>query len=262
MLDYSGFAIDAFAETAKAVGRDMCYWSMQPLPAPPAGWNVTTGDCGNEAPCSWAAESLTASDEALQYFKDIADLGVRAVDRWNEFVTEDGPALGGWVSSGGNLQATYCVTGILADQCGQDHNNHEDIKWPTSSILLRITPDNADEVKELIRNWLRAQENHLPAVKADAVRKWGYGGAGGEGLTFKLIPCDSIPDRFLRKQQTGSFTQKFTEAYTYWKDACNGFYDATYSPNGDYSKCPPAGAERTVAAVVEKDTVTGKDFTT
>lgn len=254
LLDYGGFAIDAFAETAKAVGRDMCYWSMQPLPAPPGGWNVQTRDCGNEAPCSWDTDSLTASDEAKKYFKDIADLGVQGVDRFNDLVTEDSPALGGWVAWGRNLQPTYCETGLLADQCGEQDKNHEDINWPTSSILLRINPDNTDKVKDLIRNWRRTEEGHLPQMKADAVHKWGYGSAGGEGLTFKLIPCDAIPDKFLRRQQTGSYTQKFTEAYTYWKDACNGFYDPSYSPNGDYSKCPVA-AEQTVAAVAEKDTL-------
>ena len=123
--------------------------------------------------------------------------------------------------------------------------------WATASAVFRMTASNAAAVKETVALWRLLPTLHEPAITSPQVQAgWGFGG----GITFKFVPCDVIPARFLGGAGGASChalaassspahpLAEFDDAYAFWYAACNAWYDPVYSPHG--GSCPPPPEEQ------------------
>lgn len=228
--------VDVGASLAASTGRDMCYWSMQLLPSPPAGLQAN-GTCA-PSPCVWTGQP------ALSDVQNVGRLGDQAMYRLKSLVGA-GVVENAFCGAGRTNAAVSCAANASSPFCSPAFLNMSAM-WATASAVFRVTATNAADVKKTVALWRLLPTLHEPAITSPQVQAgWGFGG----GITFKFVPCDIIPARFLGgagdpncHALAGSSTPsrplaEFDDAYAFWFSACNAWYDPVYSPHG--GGCPP-----------------------
>lgn len=142
-----------------ALGEDVCYWSMQQLPAPP-------GADGSFA--------VTDAD-----FAAIRTLGDAAVSRFQALVTRGSPALFAGCGVGYHMVAKACALGAgvggvdasspLCSPAALAAAATTNQAWPLASIVLRINPRNEAAVLDMMLTWRNSSGGHWPAISSPQV---------------------------------------------------------------------------------------------
>lgn len=264
---YDWSIVKITAELSVRHGRDMCYFSMQPLPPPPDGYNPATRLC-HDKKCVWDINAFKGAD--LEKFKatltETVSLGYMSVDRFNKHI-KGVTAFGAFMGMGSNIWPYMCNNKLntTADQCSSEPFSNQDRSltsyWPTSSIVLRIVPDNVDQVEALMNLWRTSSSEHFPIMSSDLVRKDYYGASGG-GLSYKIMPCDIIPDNLkneglLADNKKRGYAAVYNDAFSFWNSACMAYYDPILSPKGDYSKCAASVQAQSVQLALEFENKVG-----
>jgi len=194
--------IESIAAMANHYGEDMCYWAFQSLP-PPA-WELQTTPCGaiplssGEGGCpSFGDPAGTAAtnatyDETLYY-------GELANDRMNALlgngVFEGGISVTGAIAAR-NLCARGMISGIRCDPLIL--NSAIEIAY--AIMMIKFSPGGqevVDAVTSNVTTWRDSWEGHLPNlawVSDDSSTGYGWGMYGE--LTFKVLRCSDVPDKF------------------------------------------------------------------
>jgi len=207
---------------AKSMNKDLCYWSMQTLPAPP-----------KEDGTFPAFLNLTDSRLGEQ-------LGEEANSRWQAQVAPGGNVVWGGCAIGWRVRQTLCQANSSSPKCTLALRN-QSIPWPTASVIIKISATTGSAVNRTVWNWRKDQTGHIPAMESTLVTEkwWGYGGK----ITAKLVLCDTIPARFkypapFECDTMGQSKPLMDEAVDTWKSLCNVWKDDLYSPTGTGTSCP------------------------
>lgn len=214
--------VQTFSALASALGEDVCYWSMQQLPAPP--------NPGADGPYT-----ITNSD-----FDAITFLGDQATSRFQALVTPTGPAAWAGCSIGYNMVQKACLIGNITGPLCDGRFNNSNVAWPLASVIMRYSANNTQAADDIMYTWRTSQGGHLPAMQSVQVQNgWGYGGA----VVAKVVPCAQLPqDLFAPGGMSPGCDFNMTRMVArvnQWKAACNVYGDAYYSLRSGAQPCLP-----------------------
>jgi hypothetical protein len=204
-LIYEDFAVAKYvANLSSFYKTPLCYFSQQVLPSPPTG-----ADPGGN--CTWT-EPPPSSDVL-----DLLALASQAIYRMDSLISS-GAFRGSQCGSGSsNIQALcaaypdsqLCVPALLTQKS----------RWAVASNIVEITAQTLPTVIANDTTWRSGADWHVPAMASNLVRKgWGSGGA----ITFKVVPCASIPPTLVGEafdcDQLDAATGRavWDEAFAWW----------------------------------------------
>lgn len=201
------------ANLSTALQKDLCYWSQQTLPAPP---NVL----------------------GLHHINEYD--APRVMNIFGELATS---RLQQRMSSANSIQFVGCAYGssLRQAQCSFGHNtsvscspavSQQKIKWPVSSVMLKINPDTIQEIAETIFTWRTTESGHWPNMHAPGNKTSGAYGWGYKGSLFaKIVPCEDIPDGIIKESHAcDAVNPKSGRLYSdewweVWENLCNIYED-------------------------------------
>jgi len=170
------------ANLSTVYATDLCVWTQQALPSPPAGLQPD-GSC-EPAPCAWPPLPTVLAD-----VQSLAALGAQAIERMALMDVGAHSFLGSTCGGGSGNAAvlcaadpgsSYCAPGLLAMRT----------RWAVASNIVKVTAQTLDAVIANYSLWRGSSAWHLPAMTSQIVQRgWGFGGA----ITIKVLPCAAVP---------------------------------------------------------------------
>lgn len=205
--------LESVANLSATLNEDLCYWSQQTLPAPP--------------------------DDAGRHHIDEYD-APRVINIYGELATS---RLQQKMSSVDAINFVGCAYGseLRQAQCmyGQNKSvscsravSQQKIKWPVSSVMLKINPGTIQEIADLIYTWRTTESGHWPNMHAGFNRTsgafaWGYKGS----LFAKIVKCKDIPAGIIKQSYAcDEINPKSSRIYAddwweVWENLCNIYED-------------------------------------
>ena len=208
-------SLNAFAT---AVGQDLCYWSMQQLPAP---YNP-----GADGP-----NTILDAD-----YYDVRRLGDQATSRFVSLVTSNGPAVWAGCGAGYKVVQKGCalgnITGSLCSSSTLAAFSTTNQAWPVASVIMRYKPGGNNQASDnLMYTWRTTQGGHVPAMSSNLIATgWGY---DPTGILAKVVPCAALPQSLFTLPMDPTCNPNitgFVQHLKEWKALCNIFYDSMYGP--------------------------------
>ncbi len=209
---------------AETIGKDMCIFSFQGLPPPP----------GDDRMFKIPRQD---ADRAWELCK-------MANSRFQNEVGPDkhgGALVFGGCTIGAQGAKDLCEYNISAETNSTYCNTPAQtspINWPQSVTIFKVRPNILanDELKNFMQQWRALPEFHKPHL--DFVFEGGTGsaagskvpgwGAGGMGISRKVVPCDAISSKYMYPNKTAPDSLNaaktrtvMEEAYLEWKAAAH-----------------------------------------
>lgn len=175
-LIYQNFSVARYiANLSTFYKTPLCYYSQQVLPSPPTG-TLPDGNCTwNEPP---------PSSDVL----DLLALATQAISRMQTMISW-GAFRGSQCGSGSSNIQALCAAYPDSELCVSALLKQTSL-WAVASNIVEITEQTLPILIANDTKWRSGADWHVPAMASNLVRKgWGSGG----GITFKVIPCSSIP---------------------------------------------------------------------
>lgn len=219
--------MQGIADLAKSRNEDMCYWSMQTLPAPPnkgedGDWTVKTADLDG-----------------------ISELAEQATARMQANIKQDGEVVFAGCAYGWRVAQRECKDGKRTPLSCTDPVKNQKVEWPVASNIFNFSASGTkDAVLKMLTDWRTTQDGHLPSMESTYVKSgWGFGGQ----IISKVAPCRHIPDRFKYQKpftcdtvREGQSVSLMDDALAVWKSLCNHYQHETWSANGGACEGDPA----------------------
>lgn len=134
---------------------------------------------------------------------------------------------------GYELRQAQCKYGQNTSVSCSSAANKQAIKWPVSSVMLKINHNTIKEIKDTIYTWRTTEAGHWPnmhsvAKNGTGAYQWGYQG----GLFAKIVPCEEIPKDIIKQShacdEVDSKTGKLHADYWWqtWGNLCNVYEDS------------------------------------
>lgn len=205
--------LNSVANLSATLNKDLCYWSQQTLPAPP---------------------NFLGLHHISEYDAP------RVMDIYGELATS---RLQKKMSTVSAIQFVGCSFGyeLRQAQCRFRQNtsfsclnavNNQIIKWPVSSVILKITPDTIQDIADMMYTWRTTESGHWPNMHAPSNRtsgayQWGYQG----DLFGKIVPCKDLPDGVPQRSHACDEVDPKTgrlysdEWWQVWENLCNIYED-------------------------------------
>lgn len=205
--------LNRVANLSSALNKDLCYWSQQTLPAPP---NL------------FGFHHINEYDAAR-----VMDIyGEMATSRLQKKMSSSSAIQFVGCSYGYSLRQAQCKFGINSSFSCLPAVNKQQIKWPVSSVMLKITQDTVQEIADTIFAWRTTESGHWPNMHApgktsSGAYQWGYMGS----LFAKIVPCDDLPPGIIKEShacdevnpQSGRLYAD--EWWQVWGNLCNIYED-------------------------------------
>jgi hypothetical protein len=175
--------LNSVANLSAKLHKDLCYWSMQTLPAP-------TNMLGLHHINEYDAPRI------MNIFGELATSRLQKVANSVKAIQFVGCA------NGYELRQAQCKFGQNTSVSCSPAVKQQKIKWPTSSVMLRINPHTIQEIADTIYTWRTTETGHWPNMhapfnKTSGAYQWGYQGS----LFAKIVPCDDLPDGIINLTQ-------------------------------------------------------------
>jgi hypothetical protein len=212
---YSLRLLDSVAGLSATMGKDLCYWSQQTLPAPNNGSGFHhINEYDAERVMNIYGELATARMQKLMQTQSVDAI---------QFVG---------CSYGYELRQAQCKFNQNTSVSCTPAVNKQKIKWPISSVMLKINPATIEPIANLIFTWRTTQSGHWPNMHAGGLEDSGAFGWGYRGSLFgKVVPCDDIPKDIIKQSHAcDEVNPESGKVYSddwfeVWSNLCNIYED-------------------------------------
>mmetsp|Transcript_90546 Transcript_90546/g.160366 ORF Transcript_90546/g.160366 Transcript_90546/m.160366 type:complete len:308 (+) Transcript_90546:2-925(+) len=205
--------LKSVANLSATLKKDLCYWSQQTLPAPP---NVFGLHHINEYD---AARVMNIYGELATSRLQKKMSTVKAI----KFVG---------CAYGYSLRQAQCKFGLNTSFSCSPAVSKQKIKWPVSSVMLKITPDTIQEIADMMFTWRTTESGHWPNMHAPGNKTSGGYGWGYKGSLFaKIVPCEDLPHGIIEEfHACDEINPKSGRLYAdewweVWENLCNIYED-------------------------------------
>lgn len=205
--------LNSVANLSTVLKKDLCYWSQQTLPAPPNAFGM---------------HHINEFDAA----RVMNIYGELATSRLQKKMNSVNAIQFVGCSYGSSLRQAQCKFGQNTSVSCSPSVKQQKIKWPVSSVMMKINADTVKEIADAIITWRTTEAGHWPNMHAGSNKtggayQWGYQG----GLFAKIVPCDELPDGIIKERHACDEVNPKTgklyadDWWQVWENLCNIYED-------------------------------------